>query len=98
MAISGPCVMCGATNYELSFGGTSICPSCDCGSTSPDALSRHIADLTRRLADSEATVKWLTKLYEGVHKCLYGDCGDDICNDTGCAIYDAYQALAKENK
>ena len=28
---AGPCIMCGATNYSMSFGGPSICPSCDCG-------------------------------------------------------------------
>ena len=28
---AGPCVMCGAVNYALSYGGPSICPSCDCG-------------------------------------------------------------------
>lgn len=27
----GPCVSCGAINYELSMGGSGICPSCDCG-------------------------------------------------------------------
>ena len=27
----GPCVVCGETNYPLSCGGPSICPSCDCG-------------------------------------------------------------------
>lgn len=29
--IAGPCVMCGLTNYALSCGGPTICPSCDCG-------------------------------------------------------------------
>ena len=29
--IAGPCVVCGATDYHLSMGGQSICPSCDCG-------------------------------------------------------------------
>jgi hypothetical protein len=27
----GPCVVCGDTDYPLSMGGASICPSCDCG-------------------------------------------------------------------
>lgn len=31
MSITGPCVVCGATDYQLSFGGPSICPACDCG-------------------------------------------------------------------
>ncbi len=28
--IAGPCVVCGRTNYELSMGGPTICPRCDC--------------------------------------------------------------------
>lgn len=28
---SGPCVICGDTNYGLSCGGPTICPKCDCG-------------------------------------------------------------------
>lgn len=31
MSEKGPCVICGATNYELSMGGPTICPVCDCG-------------------------------------------------------------------
>lgn len=27
----GPCVICGDTNYNLSCGGPTICPKCDCG-------------------------------------------------------------------
>ena len=27
----GPCVICGDTNYPLSFGGPSVCGPCDCG-------------------------------------------------------------------
>jgi hypothetical protein len=27
----GPCVVCGETDYPMSCGGPSICPSCDCG-------------------------------------------------------------------
>lgn len=29
--IAGPCVVCGATDYSLTLGGPTICPSCDCG-------------------------------------------------------------------
>jgi hypothetical protein len=27
----GPCIICGDTNYNLSCGGPTICPKCDCG-------------------------------------------------------------------
>ena len=29
--IEGPCSVCGGKNYQLSMGGPSICPTCDCG-------------------------------------------------------------------
>lgn len=29
--LSGPCIVCGKTNYPLSMGGPDICPMCDCG-------------------------------------------------------------------
>ena len=28
---SGPCIVCGRTDYPLYFGGSAICPACDCG-------------------------------------------------------------------
>ena len=28
---TGPCIVCGRTNYAKSMGGSAICPSCDCG-------------------------------------------------------------------
>jgi len=31
MIQTGPCVICDATNYPLSYGGPTVCPSCDCG-------------------------------------------------------------------
>src|SRR5882672_5428024 len=30
----GPCQVCGCRNYPLSYGGTGICPACDCGPSS----------------------------------------------------------------
>src|SRR5262245_47766499 len=29
-SMTGPCCICGATNYALSMGGPTICPKCDC--------------------------------------------------------------------
>ena len=30
MIQTGPCKLCGAINYPISYGGTDICPICDC--------------------------------------------------------------------
>jgi hypothetical protein len=37
---AGPCVICGATGYELSMGGPTICPSCDCGPLRPSDVRK----------------------------------------------------------
>ena len=33
------CLLCGDTDYELSFGGPRICPACDCGEFHDEALA-----------------------------------------------------------
>ena len=50
----GPCVLCGATDYALSYGGTDICPACDCGNTAGRIRQQvwEIGDLRRRLAQA----------------------------------------------
>lgn len=50
---SGPCVICGDTNYNLSCGGPTICPKCDCGNfdaATVEKQARVIADLRAQLA------------------------------------------------
>ena len=51
----GPCVLCGATDYALSYGGTDICPACDCGNTAGRIRQQvwEIGDLRRRLAQAK---------------------------------------------
>lgn len=49
----GPCVICGDTNYNLSCGGPTICPKCDCGNfdaATVEKQARVIADLRAQLA------------------------------------------------
>ena len=55
MRQSGPCVICGDTNYALSCGGPTICPKCDCGqfdAATVEKQARVIADLRAQLAKS----------------------------------------------
>lgn len=63
---SGPCVMCGATDYRLSMGGPGICPSCDCG-ISPEVsrLKRENAELRARLAKLEEMRKLTSAIFGG---------------------------------
>lgn len=52
---SGPCAICGDTDYNLSCGGPSICPKCDCGhfdAATVEKQARVIADLRTRLAEA----------------------------------------------
>jgi regulator of replication initiation timing len=51
---SGPCSICGDTNYPLSMGGSSICPSCDCGDygiTKVRRQGKRIAELVKQVDD-----------------------------------------------
>jgi len=49
----GPCKMCGATNYVLSYGGPDVCPSCDAGGpTRPDTY------LDFSVVSSSSPVMW----------------------------------------
>lgn len=50
---SGPCLVCGETDYPLSMGGPSICPACDMGQ-----------DLKTRLALYRKRIKRLEKQVE----------------------------------
>lgn len=65
MSQSGPCVICGATNYALSMGGPTICPSCDCGNFGMPALQRQtqvINSLRSDVAARDAEIDRLNKL------------------------------------
>jgi hypothetical protein len=48
----GPCVICGDTDYDLSCGGPTICPKCDCGNFDSATVMKQanvIADLRHQL-------------------------------------------------
>jgi hypothetical protein len=60
MTQPGPCEICGETNYQLSIGGPSICPSCDCGNFGPDVvrrLGKVILELRTRIDQLEFDAK-----------------------------------------
>lgn len=68
---SGPCVVCGATNYALSMGGPTICPSCDCGPPKPrdvrllrEAYQTNFGELARERAGHEETRRRLEAAQE----------------------------------
>jgi len=47
MSEPGPCIICGTTNYSLSMGGPTICPSCDCGDFSLSKVQRQAKEIER---------------------------------------------------
>ena len=53
---SGPCVMCGATDYPLSYGGSAVCPACDCGHPNAQMVALRNEALTRRVRELEAAL------------------------------------------
>jgi hypothetical protein len=65
MTMPGPCVICGALDYELSVGGPDICPSCDCGGFGIETVKRQgeiIRELRQRLDIAERLVRVDTAL------------------------------------
>ena len=52
MSYRGPCISCGATDYQLSFGGPTICPACDAG------INPEVSKLRCDLAAAIAVLKW----------------------------------------
>lgn len=55
---AGPCIICGLRNYSLSFGGPTICPSCDCGNTGQEKVRRQaerIMELEKQLSAASET-------------------------------------------
>lgn len=51
---AGPCVVCGLTNYPLSYGGPTICPSCDCGNFGPQKIEAQRREIERLRAELAA--------------------------------------------
>lgn len=63
--IPGPCVICGGTNYELSCGGQTICPKCDCGNFDAATVMKQakvIADLRIQLGKAKRAPDFLKSL------------------------------------
>jgi hypothetical protein len=55
-------MLCGATNYPLSLGGPSICPSCDCGNPPAAKAKEYYSPNVL----SEGTKEKLDELLEGL--------------------------------
>lgn len=59
---SGPCEMCGDTNYALSTGGPGICPACDCGASTKSRLE----PLRKKITELQAKADHLYAENEGL--------------------------------
>ena len=72
----GPCVICAATNYPLSAGGPTICPSCDCGDFGLVKVQRQAAEIERLRIDADALATGWNIASEKVArlKALLNDC------------------------
>jgi len=53
----GPCTICGAVNYPLSMGGSSICPMCDTGFSSNPRNMRHLLDQNNKLREENEELR-----------------------------------------
>jgi hypothetical protein len=66
----GPCVVCGATNYSLSYGGPTICPRCDCGHYDPAALAMNNHRLRERAQAAESELHLAKQAVRGLAEAL----------------------------
>lgn len=81
----GPCVICGGTDYNLSCGGPSICPKCDCGMFDAVTVMKQakaiagLRELARELSDALLTVRPL-----GGSEMFRMQCGEYYADPTAC--------------
>lgn len=95
---SGPCVVCGATNYSLSYGGPTICPACDCGASPPQAivnLSLRNTMLRNSLDKSADREKRLEDALHRIYDCLESDIRVLARNKTLCHHLGVYKKAVK---
>lgn len=84
----GPCKMCGATGYPMSFGGPDICPACDCG-VNPDVtrLKRELAEARAellRLAGDLNAARLSSETFEAKYRCMREEMCE-VVNQAVCA-------------
>lgn len=55
----GPCKVCGALDYPMSYGGADICPACDCSCPEcrQEALARRVLKLEIELKALKSKVR-----------------------------------------
>lgn len=66
MTYPGPCCICGGTDYELSCGGPTICPQCDCGNFTQATVLRQVKEMERLRSAHDAI--YLRGWNEGVER------------------------------
>lgn len=62
----GPCIICGDTGYNLSTGGPTICPPCDCG----DFGRKRIERLAKESAVREAKLREIVDMLPEIKQAL----------------------------
>jgi hypothetical protein len=86
MSVPGPCIYCGATNYALSMGGPTICPSCDCGNFGAPTVTRQgkeIASLRTRIATLTAALAKCDAALGLTHGFVKEELGVRVSSHTG---------------
>lgn len=90
----GPCVICGGTNYELSMGGPTLCPKCDCGhfdAATVEQQAKVISTLRAQLAAERERCAKIADAY--AERCDRGSALSSMAEDSWGAV--AARAIAK---
>lgn len=93
----GPCMVCGLTDYPMSFGGAAICPACDCGDVGAQLVARQRSEIERLRALAATGTHWgpISTVPEGkVFLGFFGSDPPEIGCGTGAMISDGYWPTA----
>lgn len=91
---SGPCVICGDTNYGLSCGGPTICPKCDCGHFDAATVEKQANVISvlrnnhKEAIEAKRRVEVRLRIALAALQQIY-----TVCNDNAADTCDARMAL-----
>jgi hypothetical protein len=89
----GPCNLCGLTDYPLSMGGPTICPSCDCGIDPQLSKCRNeLWEANEALGKATATIERLRKYAQHHDTCASVRLPENYSHECNCGLQQALDA------
>lgn len=83
MSELGPCVICGDTGYNLSCGGPTICPKCDCGHFDAATVVKQAKVIAALRQELERSRGLLTLVLHTEGRSVSAQCSPRSFDETG---------------